>query len=52
MWRVFKKLDGEVVGVDSLVLKARGISCFGWEVRQRLMVYRDICSREMGRQCC
>ena len=24
--------------VGSLVLQAKGISCFGWEVRQRLMV--------------
>ena len=45
MWHVFKRFGGEVVGVNSLVqeiladiLLARDISCFGWEVRQRLMV--------------
>ena len=30
---VFKKRDGEAVAAGSLELKARGISCCGWEVR-------------------
>ena len=28
VWHVFKRFGGEVVGVDSLVLYARDISCF------------------------
>jgi len=34
MWHVSKKLSGEVLGVGSLVLLAKDISCFRWEVRQ------------------
>ena len=37
MWDVFKKRDGEAVVAGSLELKARGISCCGWEVRMDLM---------------
>ena len=29
---------GEVVHVGTLALQAKGISCFGWEVRQKLRV--------------
>ena len=46
-----KKLGGEVVHVGTLALQAKGISCFGWEVRQKLRLW-NICSREMGGQCC
>ena len=35
---MFKKLGGEVVNVSTLALQAKGISCFGWEVRQKLRV--------------
>ena len=34
MWDVFKKRDGEAMAAGSLELKARGISCSGWEVRK------------------
>jgi len=34
---VFKKRDEEAVAAGSLELKARGISCSGWEVRIDLM---------------
>jgi len=37
MWDVFKKRDGEVVAASSLELRARCISCSGWEVRIDLM---------------
>jgi len=36
MWHVFKKRD-EAVAAGSLELKARSISCSGWEVRIDLM---------------
>ena len=32
------KFGGEVVHVGILALQAKGISCFGWEVRQKLRV--------------
>jgi len=37
MWDVSKKRDGKGVVASSLELKARGISCFGWETRIDLM---------------
>ena len=33
-----RKFGGEVVHVGILALQAKGISCFGWEVRQKLRV--------------
>ena len=39
MWRVFKRFGGEVVHVGTLALQAKGISCFGWEVRQRQRIF-------------
>jgi len=33
MWHAFKKHDGKVVAVSSMELKAKDISCSGWEVR-------------------
>jgi len=38
MWYAFKKHNGEVVVAASLELKAKDISCSGWEVRRDLMV--------------
>jgi len=38
MWHAFKKHDGEVVVAGSLKLKAKDISCSGWEIRRYLMV--------------
>jgi len=35
---VCRKFGGEVVHVGILALQAKGISCFGWEVRQKLRV--------------
>jgi len=35
---VCRKFGGEVVHVGTLALQAKGISCFGWEVRQKLRV--------------
>ena len=32
------EFGGEVVHVGILALQAKGISCFGWEVRQKLRV--------------
>ena len=37
MWQVFTKRDGEAVVAGFLELKARDISCSGWEVRTDLM---------------
>ena len=34
-----QEFGGEVVHVGTLALQAKGISCFGWEVRQKLRVY-------------
>ena len=39
MWHVFKKHDGEVVVANSVEIKAKGISCSGWEVRSDLMLW-------------
>jgi len=38
MWHVFKKHRVEVVVAGSLKLKAKDISCSGWEVRRDLTV--------------
>jgi len=38
MWHAFKKHDEDVVVAASLELKAKDISCSGWEVRRDLMV--------------
>jgi len=38
MWHAFKKHDREVVAAGSLELKAKDVSCSGWEVRRDLMV--------------
>ena len=38
MWHAFKKHDGKVVVASSMELKAKDISCFGWEVRRNRMV--------------
>jgi len=35
---VCRKFSGEEVHVGTLALQAKGISCFGWEVRQKLKV--------------
>ena len=35
---VCRKFGGEVVHVGTLALEAKGISCFGLEVRQKLWV--------------
>ena len=32
------KFGGEIVHVGILALQAKGISCFGWELRQKLRV--------------
>jgi len=32
MWQAYKKCDGEVMVAGSLELKAKDISCSGWEV--------------------
>ena len=37
MWDVLNKRGGKAVVAGSLELKARGISCSGWEVRIDLM---------------
>jgi len=37
-WRAFKEHAGEVVVAGFLELKAKDISCSGWEVRRELMV--------------
>jgi len=34
MWHAFKKHDGKVVVASSVELKAKDISCSGWEVRR------------------
>jgi len=36
----FKKHNGKVVVASSMELKAKDISCFGWEVRRDQMVER------------
>jgi len=36
--RTFKKHDGKVVVASSMELKAKDITCFGWEVRRNRMV--------------
>jgi len=38
MWRAFKKHDREAVVADFLELKAKYVSCSGWEVRRDLTV--------------
>jgi len=47
MWHVFKKHDEKVVAASSMELKAKDISCTGWEVRS-VLICRNIHSREMG----
>jgi len=37
-WHAFKKHDGKVVVPSSMKLKAKHISCSGWEVRRDRMV--------------
>jgi len=36
-WHAFKKLDGKIVVASSMELKAKDISCPGWEVRRDWM---------------
>jgi len=50
MWHAFNKHDGKVLVASSMELKAKDISCSGWEVRRDQC--KDIHSREMGGQCC
>jgi len=38
MWNAFKKHDGKVVVASSTKLKAKDVSCSGWEVRRDRMV--------------
>jgi len=38
-WHAFNKLNGKVAVASSMELKAKDISCSGWEVRRDLMVY-------------
>jgi len=38
MWHVFKKHDGKVMVASSMELKAKDISCSGWEVMRDRMV--------------
>jgi len=45
MLHAFKTHDGKVAVASSMEIKAKDISCSGWEVRRELC--RDICSREM-----
>jgi len=33
-WHEFKKHDGKVVVASSMELKAKDVSCSGWEVRR------------------
>ena len=39
IWQAFKKHDEEVLVADSMELKAKYISCSGWDVRRDPMVY-------------
>jgi len=38
MWHAFRKHNGKVVVASSVELKAKDISCSGWEVRRDRMV--------------